>query len=753
MPNRGTPPSPLSVPSEESSATAARRRSAQTRSNTRSRIPRPVATERGNSRSASRPLTDLLNDPTSGAASERRGVGNVRRSPQTRDVDRFDPEMLRDELVGTFPGPAERSDEPSEPDEERSPTSATISDRRDSPSAEASVAPPTEPTTPIAESHQESTTGDHPAPHWYHDSELSFSASDDDARAVQSRPPAEANDRDGGAADDRYGTSPPRPANPNRAAAKAFRGQSAAPPDRVSRRPEPSAKIVPPRDGPQAPAREPYARSRDASGDDSAVLVENQAPLITSDIRGPKQIMIGREATYQIRLHNQGTVAAEELEASIRVPSWAEVVESTATRGVIRHTAGTEAAAALTWEIPQLEAGASQTLHLRLIPRGSRPLELGVTWAHAPVASRAIVEVQEPKLEMHVTGPDEVLFGKSYIYRLSLSNPGTGIAENVRIELMPLGGGRPVSTQQMGDLGPGASRSVEVELTAREAGKLRVEAVATADGGLKSQSGRDLFCRKPELEVDWRGPQMQYAGTTATYFFRARNPGTASADDVAVRVLLPMGAQFIGASEGHVHNAARGEVAWRVGSLGPGDDRYMELRCKLNTPGENRMSVAAVTASGDLTAVQDAATNVVALADLTLDVNDPPGPVLVGDDAVYEIRVENRGASAAEEVNVVALFSGGLEPQTIEGSSYKVSDGRVTFRTISKLPAGQHAVLRIRARAIEPGTHVFRAEVLCRDLDIKLAAEETTRFYDNELAHQPDTSRIRVGNRETDKVR
>ncbi len=130
----------------------------------------------------------------------------------------------------------------------------------------------------------------------------------------------------------------------------------------------------------------------------------------------------------------------------------------------------------------------------------------------------------------------------------------------------------------------------------------------------------------------------------------------------------------------------------------------------------------------------------VALADLKLDVSDPSGPVAVGQEAVYEIRVTNRGASAAEEVNVVGLFSSGLEPEAGEGAPYTVSDGRVAFRTINKLPAGQDIVLQIRAKATEPGTHVFRAEVLCRDLEIKLAAEETTRFYQDDLTREPATA-------------
>jgi hypothetical protein len=35
---------------------------------------------------------------------------------------------------------------------------------------------------------------------------------------------------------------------------------------------------------------------------------------------------------------------------------------------------------------------------------------------------------------------------------------------------------------------------------------------------------------------------------------------------------------------------------------------------------------------------------------------------------------------------------------------------------------------------------VFRAEVLCRDLEIKLAAEETTRFYQDDVSREPATA-------------
>jgi uncharacterized repeat protein (TIGR01451 family) len=471
-----------------------------------------------------------------------------------------------------------------------------------------------------------------------------------------------------------------------------------------------------------------------ANGGDPAVLVSNQTPIITADIRGPKQIMIGREAVYRVRLQNQGAAPAEGIVATVRIPPWADVVDSVATQGTVRPSQNAATPTQLEWQLTRIDGRATETLDVRLVPRESRPLELGISWTIAPVGSRAIVEVQEPLLKVEVDGPSEVLYARPQVFRLTLSNPGTGPAENVQIELVPPGGKKDsATTHPVGTLQPNESKTVEIELTARDAGKLQIKAIASAEGGLTSEVAKEVFCRKPELEVDWRGSATQYAGTAATYFFRVRNPGTAPAEDVAVKVTLPEGAEFTSASEGQVYDSQRGQVTWQVGTLGPGDDNYMELKCVLKKPGVNQFQLAAASTSADLTDSTTAETNVIALADLKLDVSDPSGAVAVGSPATYEIRVANRGASAAKNVTIVALFSEGIEPDQAEGAMYTVADGRVAFRPIEELPAGREIVIQIRAHALRPGTHVFRAEVLCSDAEIKLAAEETTRFYADDV--------------------
>ena len=637
-----------------------------------------------------------------------------RQSPSRRTVPHVDPEQLRRELAGSFPAASARNS-PAPRTARADNAASRTNDQKPSP-PEPDLA--TDDTTPAANSFSWPATKQSP----YDD--------------IESTPTAKRQTAD--STDQSYSSAA--------GAARAF-GETgdlgsafgASAPSRSPR--TNSSSIVRPSARSQQVFGETNAiRSTQPAGNVPTVLVSSQTPVITTDIRGPKQILVGREATYRVQLRNQSDTAADGIVATVRIPAWAEVVDTNTTQGMIQQTRGAAESADLQWQLSRLEARGSETLDVRLIPRESRPLELGVSWTLTPVGSRAVVEVQEPKLQMTLAGPDEVLFSEPQLFQLTLSNPGTGPAENVKIELMLPGSGEDAATSHpVGDLPPGATRTVEVELTAREAGKLAVKAVATAAGGLTSDASKEIFCRKPELEVDWRGPETKYAGTPATYFFRVRNPGTAPAENISVQVTLPEGAEFTSASDGQSYDAAERQIEWQIGTLGPGDDNYMELRCVVNTAGANQFQVTAASTSGDLTATKLAETEVIALADLKLEVADPSGPVAVGAPALYEIRVHNRGTNTAKEINIVALFSEGIEPDQVEGAMYTVADGRVTFRTIEELAAGRDVVLKIRAHALSAGTHVFRAEVLCRDLDIKLAAEETTRFYADEI--QPDAGR------------
>ena len=65
------------------------------------------------------------------------------------------------------------------------------------------------------------------------------------------------------------------------------------------------------------------------------------------------------------------------------------------------------------------------------------------------------------------------------------------------IKLIPPGGDESsASSHTVGVLEAGASKEIELELTAREAGELTMKASATAAGGLSSEAVRNVLCRK-----------------------------------------------------------------------------------------------------------------------------------------------------------------------------------------------------------------------------------------------------------------
>jgi uncharacterized repeat protein (TIGR01451 family) len=444
---------------------------------------------------------------------------------------------------------------------------------------------------------------------------------------------------------------------------------------------------------------------------------------------GPQKLSVGKEAAYQLTLTNTGEVAAEEVVVSVELPTWAEVIGTEATHGTVNLSSPIDNVLPLQWKILQVAAGSSERLTLRVIPREGRPFDLAVRWACKPLAAQATIEVQEPKLAMHLEGPREVYFGRKELFTLKLANNGTGDAENVLLRLIPVGGGEnQQATHSVGTLAAGEEKAIEVELTARHPGTLEIQLEAQADGGLRAELLEKILVRRAELKVEVQGPRVQFVGANAQYRINVANPGNASAQKLKFTVTLPPGAKYVAGLEGSHVEAAEGKLHWRLESLPPGREQSFLLRCILGTAGVNRLEVAA-QADDELNAAAATTTQVAAMADLVLEVKDPVAPVPVGEEAVYELRVYNRGSKAAENVEVLVFFSNGVEPTSAQGATHRRQPGQVVFNPISSLAPGGEILLKVHAKAEVAGSHVFRAEVHSKPQGARVVTEKTTHFY------------------------
>ncbi|MBC8353079.1 MAG: hypothetical protein H8E66_13875 [Planctomycetes bacterium] len=471
----------------------------------------------------------------------------------------------------------------------------------------------------------------------------------------------------------------------------------------------------------QQQAARPIAPARTAVGS----LLSSVGPQIRVETVGPKSIMVGKPAEYSITVANVGNAAADEIYVRVSLPSWVKVQADDVTSGATQTQAEGPGQQRLVWTVDQIEPQSQQTLKLFASPSANRPFDLLVDWTLRPISGVAQIEVQQPRLEMAIFGPKNVLYGDSAVYTIQLTNPGTGIAENAALEFSY--GARRLEKKLVGNIAPGEQNEVNVELTAQQVGQLRVSAVATADGGLKAEANEDILVRRAELEVDVIGSSLKFAGGVATYKVRVKNIGNATANGVTASIVLPPGAKVLGAQDGQ-----SGGILQDVGALIPGAERVIGVQCQLMMPGENRID-AVVKSKGGLEQSDSFTTRVEALADLKLTVSDPRGPTALGTDAIYEVHIVNRGTKAAERIKIVAQFSEGVEPLEANGGAADIVPGQVLFHPISRIEPGDELVLKIIAKADKVGNHRFRAELTAADPDTRLIAEESTYYFGEDL--------------------
>ena len=461
------------------------------------------------------------------------------------------------------------------------------------------------------------------------------------------------------------------------------------------------------------------------------MLIDHKSPLLSVETIGPRKIVVGKEAAYEVLLQNSGEQAAEEVAVTVGLPDWADVAAASASTGEVRR-GGADHSDPCRWMLGRIEAHSKEKLALKIIPRQSKPFELAVHWDFKQAPSQAMIEVQEPKLTMRLDGPREVLFGKREIYQLKLGNSGNGPAENVMLTLMPLNAGdaHPV-THRLGTITAGDQRTIEIELTARQSGNLTIRVEANGDGGAHVDLAEHVLVHRGALQVDVEGPAVQFVGTPAGFKCRVRNPGDATARNVKVTAKLPTGTKFVSGSDGAVlGNLRRGrQGAHGRRPLGAGRAAHFGNEVHAGPVRARTAWRFARVADDDLVAAAEAITRVEAMADLRLEVKEPEGPVPVGGEA----RTNCTFATAAPRRpktwrcwRTSPTASSRSSPRAI---AHHISPGQVVFDSIPAIAPATEVVLTVKAKADVAGNHVFRAEVHCKSTGTRLVREETTHYY------------------------
>jgi len=462
-------------------------------------------------------------------------------------------------------------------------------------------------------------------------------------------------------------------------------------------------------------------------------VIQLRAPALEVDTYGPTSVGINKLADYQIVVKNNSSIQAERILVGVNIPSWVDIENVNLSTGEKELTDGKNQAR-LVWSIDKIAGNSSQTMTISATPRKPQVFDVGVEWTLIPRVGSTNVSVTEPRLEMSIAGPPEVLYGETAIYHVTVRNPGTGTAEDVVVMLPEALGGERAS---LGLIEAGKEKNFQVELLARTAGKLNLVAKAAAEGDLKVSAERDLVVRRANLEIAINGPGLKYSGSGAQYTVSITNTGDATASDIISAIALPNGVKYLSGVESV--KLIEGGMRWPVGTLDAGQSRTFKVNCLLDTSGDLQLEVGA-RGRGDLAASDACVTKVETIADLVLSVADPKGPLPTGEDVPYEIKVQNRGSKSAVGVKLVMQFSEGIEPKEASGLKHQLTDGQVLFSPIEKINPGEEMTVKVTAEAMKAGTHIFRAQLTCDESDSREVAEGTTRFFGETI--QPTTSPI-----------
>jgi uncharacterized repeat protein (TIGR01451 family) len=469
--------------------------------------------------------------------------------------------------------------------------------------------------------------------------------------------------------------------------------------------------------------------------------VDWQTPEVSLAPSAPPSVTVGQEVAYTLTVQNTGPVEAHALTLRTFVPEEWRYLRS--------EPPAIQEDNQLLWTFSDLAARDSRRVQVTFL--SGKPglvdnrvsLVTGEGLHDEKAVTTRVLPPAVPGLKLALTGPASavLLAGNGnpalpIAYQLTVSNPGTGPANNVLLQarfddaLEHDSRANPVELP-LGTLAAGASRTVSLTLRPRRPGPASCRVVATADGGLVDQAQHTLTVQSARLEVRLTGRGSTFVGRPAVWDVEVANAGEVALADVALTGLLPAELEFAGATEGG--QLRDRQVVWGLGSMKPGEQRRLQLTTTATRLAEQVRQVAVAAARvGDssgaaIQAQSEASLSIQGLPAFKLSVVDGPDPVEVGGTTTYKIDVINQGSLPGTQVQLTAILPSQMRLLGARGATQNRVDGqRVVFAPLESLAPGQTVTYTLQAEAVEGGDARFRAELTSSTLRLPLVKEEST---------------------------
>lgn len=121
------------------------------------------------------------------------------------------------------------------------------------------------------------------------------------------------------------------------------------------------------------------------------------------------------------------------------------------------------------------------------------------------------------------------------------------------------------------------------------------------------------------------------------------------------------------------------------------------------------------------------------IASIAFQPMDVTGPIEVGGETIYEVRVVNQGSKAASNVRLSVLLPPELQPLAADGPTrHAIEPGRIVFEGLARLAPKADANYRIKAKGIRAGDLRTKFQLMTDEMQTPVTKEESTRVYADE---------------------
>ncbi|MGD0653219.1 MAG: hypothetical protein ABSA16_02645 [Thermoguttaceae bacterium] len=475
-------------------------------------------------------------------------------------------------------------------------------------------------------------------------------------------------------------------------------------------------------------AAEGFANSDGTGQPGSKQLEGAQTPQVTIQKFAPNEIQVGRPAVFKIAVRNTGSIPAGQVEIHDQTPRGTKLLGTTP-----RASQGPRGE--IVWTIGTLQPGQEASVEMEVMPTAEGEIGSVATLHFGADASARTISTR-PKLALELSAQEKVLIGEQVVLSIVVSNPGTGVATGVVLEEhLPAGLQHPKGADleyDVGDLRPGESKKLDLPMAAVSPGQAVNLLTARADGNLQTQERLELQVISPKLDIALEGPKRRYLEREAVYQVSLSNPGTAAAQQVELVAYLPPGLKFISANNSGHYEEANRAVHWRLQELPCNETGSVELVTMPVEAGQQSIKLRG-TAQKGLAVEKEQPVLVEGIASIVFQPVDVTGPIEVGGETTYVVRVVNQGSKAASNVRLAVLLPGEMQPLAAEGPTrHAIESGRVVFEGLARLDPKADATYRIKAKGIRPGDLRTKFQLVTDEMQSPVTKEESTRVYADE---------------------